>query len=327
MPQPTMRSLHVDRPLTDISVAYMNAQEDYIAGKVFPIVKVPKQGDKYFQYSKAHWFRDEAKKRAPGTSTSGGGFDMDEPPTFFCDEWGYHMDVPDEHAENQDLPIDILADATRFVTDKMLMRREKLFVTRYFTTGIWGTDYSGVASAAGAQQAVQWDLSGSAPIQDIIEMKQKVARTTGKTPNTLVISALAMEALKQHSDVIDRYKYTQAGVMTPDLIAKVLGLSRVLVAGAVMTSSIEGAASSSYDYIFGRSMLLAYVQDPPTVLQPSAGYTFSWNKWGSDIGVFQYYIRENRATRVEASMYLDMKLIAADLGIFCNNIISAGFAS
>ena len=55
MPQPTQNQVHVDAILTNISVAYMQKQENFIANKVFPIVPVDKQSDKYFSYTKNDW--------------------------------------------------------------------------------------------------------------------------------------------------------------------------------------------------------------------------------------------------------------------------------
>lgn len=326
MPEPTHRDVHIDRPLTDISVAYMNKAEDYIAGKMFPIIPVQKQSDKYWTYGKHAWFRDEAKKRAPGTESAGGGYDVDTS-TFLCEEVAFHKDVPIEVQENQDQPLDALSDGTIFVTDKVLLHREKEFVDSFFTSGVWGVDYTGVASAPGAQQFLQWDAAAANPAADVARMKQRVARVTGKTPNTMLCSPLVIEALKQCPAVLDRIKYTQTGIVTEDLLAALFGLKRVLVAKAIISSDAQGAASVSYDYIFGRSILLCHVADSPGVMLPSAGYTFTWRKYGSEVAVWKMWDQKVRSTRIEASMYYDIKQVASDLGLFGTTAISTGFAS
>ncbi|KKM62911.1 hypothetical protein LCGC14_1516840, partial [marine sediment metagenome] len=58
MPSPTARQSHIDRALTNVSVAYSNA--DYIGPQVFPTVPVQKQSDKFFVFTKGNWFRDDA---------------------------------------------------------------------------------------------------------------------------------------------------------------------------------------------------------------------------------------------------------------------------
>ena len=67
MPQPTQSAVHVNRPLTMLSVAYAQAQSAFIADKVFPVVPVDKQSDLYYVYTKNDWFRDEAQVRPPAT--------------------------------------------------------------------------------------------------------------------------------------------------------------------------------------------------------------------------------------------------------------------
>ena len=66
MPNPIRQDIHVNRPLTNISVAYIQKATSFVAGQVFPIVPVKKQSDRYFVYLKEDWFRDEAMKRVQG---------------------------------------------------------------------------------------------------------------------------------------------------------------------------------------------------------------------------------------------------------------------
>ena len=48
MSQPTVSDLHVDRPLTNVSTAFIQQEPRFIATRVFPLVSVAKQTDKYF---------------------------------------------------------------------------------------------------------------------------------------------------------------------------------------------------------------------------------------------------------------------------------------
>jgi hypothetical protein len=84
MPQPNINSVHVDAILTNISVAYLQNQDNFIADKVFPIIPVDKKSDKFFTYTKNDWFRDEAQRRAPGTESAGGGYNLS---TLEIQEW------------------------------------------------------------------------------------------------------------------------------------------------------------------------------------------------------------------------------------------------
>ena len=74
MPNPTQSDLHVNAPLTNVIVAYMQDKAQFIADKVFPRVPVQKQSDMYWKYSKSDWRRTDAQKRAPGTESPGVGW-------------------------------------------------------------------------------------------------------------------------------------------------------------------------------------------------------------------------------------------------------------
>ena len=60
MPQPSVNNVHIDAILTNISVAYLQNTNNFIADKVFPVVPVDKKSNIYFKYTKDDWFRDEA---------------------------------------------------------------------------------------------------------------------------------------------------------------------------------------------------------------------------------------------------------------------------
>ena len=77
MPLPTASDVHVNAALSNISIAYMQEASGFVADKVFPIVPVQRQGDRYFVYNRGDLLRSEAQLRAPGTESAGGGFRLD----------------------------------------------------------------------------------------------------------------------------------------------------------------------------------------------------------------------------------------------------------
>ena len=48
---PKMQDAHIDRALTNMSVAYMQDASNYIADIVFPILPVKRQADLYYIYN------------------------------------------------------------------------------------------------------------------------------------------------------------------------------------------------------------------------------------------------------------------------------------
>ncbi|MCK4517851.1 hypothetical protein KAT92_03685, partial [Candidatus Babeliales bacterium] len=76
MPQPTLSDVHVDRPLTNISIAFIQKQTNFIAEQIFPAIPVPKKSDIYYVYDRDAWFRDDMEKRAPSTESAGSGYTL-----------------------------------------------------------------------------------------------------------------------------------------------------------------------------------------------------------------------------------------------------------
>lgn len=325
MPQPTLSQVHIDAPLTNLSVAYMQKQENFIADKVFPIVPVDKKSNKFFVYRKNDWFRDEAQRRADGTESAGSGYNLDTD-SYSADVWAFHKDVGDQTLANADAPLTPLREASEFVTHRLLLRRELQFVSDFFTTGVWGSDVTGVSSSPSAGEFLQWNDANSDPINDIEAGKAEILSTTGFEANTLVIGYEVFRQLKNHPDMIDRFKYTQAGALvTEALLGQVFGVERVLVAKTVKATNNEGAAGA-YDFAFGKSALLAHVAPNPGLLTPSAGYTFAWTGvsegLGSTLGVSQFRMEHLKATRVEGQVAFDNKVVGSDLGYFFTTAVA-----
>lgn len=318
MPQPTATDVHVDAILTGISVAYIQSRTQYVASQVFPEIPVDKQSDKYFVYNKGDWFRDEAQKRAPATESAGGGYRLSTT-SYYCDVYAFHKDIDDQVRANTDNPLNLDRDASEFVTQRMLLRKEIQWANEFFTTGKWGTDVT---------VANKWDdYASSDPIDDVETGRETILSTTGYMPNTMVVSYPVYRALKQHPDIIDRYKYVSSATTGNDtnILAQVFGVDRFLVAQAIRNGAVEGA-TDSFSFVFGKHALLCYSAPTPGLLQPSAGYCFAWrgvsDGLGATVGLSRFRMEHIRSDRVEAQMAWDNKIVAADMGYFFNSAVS-----
>lgn len=325
MPQPNINSVHVDAILTNISIGYLQNQDNFIADKVFPVIPVEKRSDKFFVYTKNDWFRDEAQRRAPGTESAGGGYNLSTD-TYSADVFAFHKDVDDQTTANADAPLNPLREATEFVTRRLMLRRELQFISDFFTTGVWAEDVEGVAGTPGAGEAKQWsDYTASDPIDNIEEAKAEILGSTGMEANTLVLGYDVFKALKHHPDLVERIKYTSSQTITSDMIAAMFDIPRVLVAKAVRATNKEGVAEA-YGFAHGKGAALYHVAPTPGLLTPSAGYTFAWTGvsggLGATIGTSSFRMESIKSDRVEAEMAFDNKVIGADLGYFWNAIVA-----
>tara|TARA_R100000152_G_C6781653_1_gene216661 strand:+ start:776 stop:1732 length:957 start_codon:yes stop_codon:yes gene_type:complete len=318
MPQPTSTDVHVDTPLTNLSVGFKNDMSNFIADRVFPSVPVAKQTDKYFTYTQDDFFRTDARLRAPGTESAGSGYNLSTA-TYSCDVIALHKDIDDATRANADAPLDMNRDAVEFLTQHMLLKRELDWASTFFTE----TAYTnGVNDDTGG--VVKFDAANA--IENIQAKMDAVEGLTGYRPNKLVCGVNAFTELKNNSDVLDRIKYTQQGVATEQLLASLLGLEEVLVARAIRNTANEGA-TASYSRIYGASnALLAYAPKTPSLMHPSLGYTFTWSGYqGSNQGqrVSRFRMDHLRSDRIEMEMAYDQKLVSSSLGFFFTNTTTA----
>lgn len=324
MPQPTRSDVHVNRPLTNISIAFIQRAADFVADKVFPNVPVMKQSDRYFTYDKKYWFQTQAKKRGPGTESAGSGYVLDNTPTYFADVWAVHKDVDDQTRANADQPLDMDRDATLYVTQQLLLRREKEFMNRYMATGVW-TGYSGGDYTPGTK----WNADNSDPMQNIDTLKSAIKQQTGYLPNTLIVSNDVFFALRNNDAVLDRIKYTQRGIVTEELLASLFGVDKFLVASAVEDldpESVPTPGPNDMEFLMQNKFLLVYANPAASILQPTAGYIFSWQGFfgagaqGNRIKTFR--MEQLESDRIEGEMAFDMKLVSAELGVLGTSVLS-----
>lgn len=318
----TPGSVHVDRPLSNIAVAYIQDAAGFVADKVFPVVRVEHQTDMYYIFDKEYFFRSQAKERAPGAASAGGTFGLSTG-TFSCKVFSFSTLIPDQTRLNADLSLDTAA--TQTVTQQMLLIKENKFAEAAFTKNVWSSELEGNATAASGK-FVFLDKDNSDPITLIKNARMEIKKKTGFMPNKLVIGEEVFETLSNHPKIIDRYKYTTSDVVTEQMLAKLFRVDEVLVAGAIQTSSEEGLDSANdYSWILGNSMLLCYTCKNPSIMAATAGYTFVWDKLGSgqNIGIKKYRNEEKESDIIEAQMAFQHKVVCEDLGFLFLNCLSA----
>lgn len=326
MSQPTAGDVHVNAPLTNISLAYIQAQANFVSDRFFPNIPVSKQSDRYYTYSRADFNRDEMQERAPGTESAGGGYDLDNTPTYYAPVYAFHKDVADQIRANSDSVLNSDRDATIYVTQKALIKRERLFASRAMSSGVWTNSKIGVNSGVNAGEFLIWNDPNSDPISDIRNAKREILESTGFEPNKFVMGQIVMDALVDHPDIVDRVKYGQTpgapAMVNASTLAQLFGLDEVMVSKAVYNSAAKGATEAS-NFIVGRNALLAYVTPTPGIMTPTAGYTFSWSGWMGATGIGhrikRFRMEELEADRIEAQMAFDQKIVGADLGFFFEN--------
>lgn len=319
---PSRSDVHVNRPLTNLSVAYMQTEEGFIADMAFPVVPVMKKSDRYFEYPRGEFNRDEMVERAPGTESAGGSYNLDNTPSYACVSFAYHKDVPDEIRDNADEPVNLDREATEYLSLKFLIRKEKLWASTYFATSIWTNEDTGVDSGPSAGEFLRWNDAASTPIEDIRDARTATKLSGGFRPNKLVLGAQVYDKLLDHPDIVgrlDRGQTTGPAMANKDALAALFEVEQVLVMDAIENTAKEGAAESNA-FIGGKHALLLYAPPRPGIMTPSGGYTFSWTgRFGASAlssRIKRLRMEHLESDRVEIDASFVHKLVSADLGYF-----------
>lgn len=266
---------HFDKVLTNISVGYPN--NAFIAEFFAPTVPVTKQSDKYYIHGREGWVLEPGSDvRAPGSAANRiPGLQLSTD-TYFCVEHALEIGVTDEERENADSPLAPDREGTELVTDKLMLARELAVRDLVTTAANYATGYTTTLSGT-----TQWsDYTNSDPIPAF-----KVARTAIHAglflePNHHVFPYQVMSILEDHPDFIERIKYSQAGIITQDIIARVLGIGSMVVPGAGYNTARMGQ-TESLAYIWGKDVMTFYNPQSPGRKTPAFMYEFVWKIGGA----------------------------------------------
>lgn len=329
MPYMMPGDVHVNRPLSQVMVAYGQQTDEFIADKVFPNVPVDKQTDFYYKMGRRSFLQTNMQKRAPRTETPGVEWNQTKA-TYAADVWGLHHDIEDQFRASADENWNLDRTGTELITQQALLRREKQWISQFFGVGIWSTDMTGVVAAPTAAQFIMFDQAASSPIQTFIAARRSFHRRTGVKPNTIVFGPEVWDKMINHPEFVDRIKYTQAGFITEEIVAKAIGVKNIFVAEAVESvisdDELVADVTPSTQYLAGKSFLLCYTAPRPSRDVPSAGYTFSWkgylgaSAWGGRIKKFRAELIA--CDRIEIEMAYDQKVVAPELGAFYTNVVA-----
>lgn len=317
MPLPQPSAVHIDVPLSNLSIAIMQDEAVFgVARTVFPDVPVDKQSNKYYVWKQEDFFRTDALKRAPGTESAGSGLNLSTS-SYYCDVVASHFDIDHQTAANVDVALDLDRAAVAKVTRDILIYEDLDFMTKYFASSIWKNDTT---------PAITWDNVNSTPIEDIRARWYVMLSNSGMQATDLTLGPNTYKRLQDHPDILDRIKYTQTAIVTKDLIASVLDVKRVNVLFGVKNTANEGATSGTFAFNAGNHALLTYAPSSPGLMVPSAGYTFIWTTPENNafpIAVSRFYINFRKTERIEGETAFSNAVTASVLGEMMPNAVAS----
>lgn len=304
----TGRDLHIDVPLTGLTIAY--EPQGLIAPMIYPVVSVDKETGVYYTWPKAESMRLYDAFRARGREANRITFDVSSD-GYAVKNYSLALDVPLEDIANADAALNIQASAAERVTDGLNLAWEDRLATTLTTT-------TNMTSSTALSNP--WsDFANSSPVDDLYTARNAIRKQTGYTPNVWIFSDVAWTNISRHPDVIEFIRGkgddTGGGPVTEGQLASALGGGRVLIGKGLKNIAAEGQSAVFTD-VWSTACVVLYVAPNPGMMQPSHGYTFRWTPTGlpGPLAVERYQNTRPKTESVEVHMFQDEKVTGADLG-------------
>ena len=309
--------VHVSTPLTNISIAYVQGNDVFVADRAFPEVPVSNQSNSYYEYDVGDFTTDEVEARAPNTQTQGTTL---KPSTdnYNCRVYGLHIDIPDEIRMNADSQVMLDRAVTIALTQRAMIKKERQWMGDFFKAGEWQD-----------QTTANWGAANSNPLPAIRTGARAVLQQTGYRPNIALVGTHLYDVLLDHPMIVGRFDRGQtsgAAAPTGSQLASLLRLDQVIpIEGIYNTADLEADASMSF-VADDDSMLMLYRPGAPSLMTPSCGYTFQWTRYTRanrrGMRIRKIRIETHQADRIELLMSYDMKKTGASLGAFFPNMLA-----
>lgn len=320
-------TLHVDRYLTNFSVNYVQDAANFVAQRAASIIPVQKQTDQFVIYDQGYFWRDEAQPRPLGGRPVQVGYKV-EPGQYMAIEYGLEHFVDDRQRANVDDIIRLDENAATLLSQKHMIKQDRVWAAKFFRPGVWSHNFAGVVSSPGNNQFLHFSDPDSDPIGTIDDMKDLLHARTGFMPNTLVLGTNVKRSLRTHPDIADRIKYTQVGIADEQILSSLFEVESVIVARSIYNAALEGA-ENDFEYIADpNGMWLGYIDKTPGLDSPTAIANFAWTGLfpgeTNAIGGVMERGRDDRAHSdwFQYRMAWDLKLVAADLGAYFDDTVA-----
>lgn len=259
---------HVDASLATLSIRFQN--EDYIGTQIMPIAVVPKQSDKYSVYSDRDYLAYPSADIGPRGEVQQLSTNIDQSSSYFCAGKAMEERVDMDNISNADAPLDLLGNANYKANDGLEWNREKDIASVLTTSSNYGANYNTLAAGS------EWDSpGGGTPVKDIQDAVGACLGGPGPTELVGWCGFNVYKVLARHPEVRELYKYTGSGLASPQLIAGIFGLDKLLVGKAWQDTANIGQ-TLSLDRIWGEYFGVARVSKMPKKDNYSFGFCFDW---------------------------------------------------
>jgi hypothetical protein len=319
--------------LTNMSMAYFQAQNKYVAKEIFPILPVQLSTASYYKFSKADLARDNVRRKPQ--------FGKVEPAQMGMADDSYRCYVDQvivglDKIENLDFSrsrapgvADPRKAKAKFIAEQMNIHQDILFAQNFFKTGVWGNEWTGGTSFDESGKGfTKFNDDNCDPIKLFDTLTTMVEQEGRRKPNKLALGVDAFNALKNCPAVLERVKFggstANPATVTTNVLASLFQLEKIVVFGSTYNAAGLGEEADMQFICNPKDALLVYATDTPAIDEPSAGYTFTWDMLGDGNYMPTLQFEGEGGTHsefMEGLMATDMKKTGDDLAVYLHDCV------
>ncbi|WP_153114612.1 major capsid protein [Rhodocyclus tenuis] len=255
----------IDPILSSVAQGYSN--QEMVGNVLFPTAYVAVSGGQILEFGREA-FRLYSSARTPGSATRRVQYGYLGKP-FALFNHSLEGMVPREYQRDASLVpgVDLGSGAVR-----KTMKALKLSVEVEQAALATNAANYGAGNKITLAGATKWSVSTGVPLADIDTGREAIRSQCGVYPNVLLLSAVGFNACKNNPNIVARFQYTSAQSITPDMLAGLFNVKKVIVGAGVYWNDANVATD-----IWGNNAVLAFVpegqlSDPD---EPSYGYTYT----------------------------------------------------
>ena len=276
----TASDLYVDKPLTNVSIAYKN--EDYLADKILPTVKVNEETGLIWSYGKEN-FALKDLQRGDYSKSKQSSYSVASSKTYQIVNYALHDFVTEKMRKQAASPMQPDIDTTNNLSEILMLNKEYLAATALFNTG--ATGFSGYTETLNnATARYQWDdYTNSNPIGDSSYARlSKIRASSGKVNDIhMIVGIDVWQQLENHPDFLENIKYTGSmgspAQVDTSTAAKLMKVSSIQVGSASYNSANEGQ-TASLSNVWGKYALF-YHKGQPAIKTAATAVILDGGNW------------------------------------------------
>lgn len=295
MPAPTGT---FQRP--DLGSAYSQfplwAAKGLVWQDVFPMLPVGMQSANYSVIKAEALLRLEDLRRGPNGGYRRGEYDFIQQ-SYATVEYGLEEAIDDRQRKLYLYSF----DAERYAVEREILRLMMNLEIKVATAAQDTAVITGTAAAASAWS----NVASAAPIDDVAAALVALRALNGFDPSQacMVMDWQMYLNLRRSAQILEGIKYSglepvAQGKIGPEVLAQVLGVSKIFVAGLMKNTAGRGA-TRSLTQIWDKTKCLIFHQAGGDIQMPGLGHVFTWTAdGGTPDGTFEEYREEQTRSQI-----------------------------